>query len=65
MHTHTQMTFPFVEPGVVDFNAPELLAEYDEVLAQLDEKLRPRIEAFQESERLTEKDFSLIINCRD
>ncbi len=56
-----QLSFPFYEPNVTDFSDPKLCAEFDKALAELDEKLRPRIEAFEESERLTEKDFQMVI----
>lgn len=39
--------------------------EFDEVLRKLDEKLAARIEAFRESERLSEEDFAIRINARE
>lgn len=59
----TQLTFPFTTPGAIDYDDPALRAKYDEVLAELDRKLQPRIDALRESERLTEKDFAMVINC--
>ncbi len=39
--------------------------ESDEVLRRLDEKLAARIQAFRESERLSEADFAIRINVRE
>lgn len=39
--------------------------ESDEVLRRLDDKLAARIQAFRESERLSEEDFAIRINARE
>jgi len=61
----TQLSFSFSGLGVTDFNDPTLRAEYDKVLEELDKKWQPRIDALNDSERLTAEDFALRITPCD
>lgn len=60
-----QLSFPFSGPGVSDFNDPSLRADFDVVLEELDRKYQPHIDAFRDSECLTEKDYALRITPCD
>jgi hypothetical protein len=46
-------------------NDAQTRQRFEEELAVLDEELKPWTDAIQESERLTENDFSIRINARD
>lgn len=61
----TQLLFPFSGPGVTDFNDPTLQEDFDKTLEELDKKLQPRIDAFRDSEHLTEADYALRITPCD
>jgi DNA-binding transcriptional regulator YiaG len=50
--------------GVVVAGAPAVCEEPDEVLRKLRNGLESRIQAFRESERLSEADFAIRINVR-
>ncbi len=51
--------------SVVESECEIVCEESDEVLRKLDQKLAPRIQAFRESERLSEADFAIRINARE
>jgi hypothetical protein len=46
----------------IDLDDPEARKRFDEEVRRSDERLKPLTDALDESERLTEKDFALVIN---